>query len=472
MSRLSLRAVWTTVAILLLASIPAFSDSQVRSVRLSFVEGGVQITHGVDLQLEKAMLNLPITQGAQLRTSQDGRAEVEFESGSTIRLGANSSVEFPQLVLRDSGGKASSVEISKGTVYVDFSGAKNDEFVLQFGKEKIALTHSAHVRVGVGDDGASVAVLKGDIQIEGPSGTLQVKKNQTGSFDFANDDRATLAKDVAEEPLDAWDKQQSDYHVRYASNSYQSYSPYAYGTADMAYYGNFFNAPGYGMMWQPYFVGVGWDPFMDGAWAFSPGWGFGWVSAYPWGWTPYHYGTWVFLPTYGWAWQPGGVWTGWYTQPRVLNPPNGFMVPQAPATGTHTLIVNRGTGSTAVSGNKVVIRNNSAGLGVPRGQVNNLAKASQQVQTRGTVTEHVHTQSSPAMTTSSSSQPSMVPQSGSSRPMPSASIPRPAPSSHSESSSRPAPAPSGGRPPREECGAGALARQSPRANASTGDNPS
>jgi hypothetical protein len=447
MSHLSLRAVLITVAVFLLASVPAFSDSQVRTVRLSYIEGGVQIARGSAQQFEKAMVNLPITQSTQLRTAQDGRAEVEFENGRTIRLAPNSAIEFPQLVLRDSGGKASSVVVNKGTIYVDFSAEKNDEFVVQFAKEKLALSHSAHLRVGMNNDGATVAVFKGDIQIEGPSGSLQVKKNQTGTFDFANDDHATLAKNIEREPLDGWDKQQTDYHVRYASNSYQTYSPYAYGTADMAYYGNFFNAPGYGMMWQPYFVGAGWDPFMDGAWAFSPGWGFGWVSAYPWGWTPYHYGTWVFLPGYGWGWQPGGAWTGWYAQPRVMNPPRGFTVPQAP-TGTRTLIVNRGTGLTTGSGNKVVIRNNSAGLGVPRGQVNNLAKVSQQVQARGTATERVHTAPTsappPMMTSSGRAEggrgPSPSPRA--SQPMPRSSSPSPAPSS------RPAPSMGGGRPQR------------------------
>jgi hypothetical protein len=445
MSHLSLRAVLIAVAVFPLASVPAFSDSQVRTVRLSYVEGGVQIARGSAQQFDRAMVNLPITQNTQLRTAQDGRAEVEFEDGSTIRIAPNSSIQFPQLVLRDSGGKASSVEIAKGTVYVDLSAEKNDELALQFGKEKIDITRSVHLRIAVSNDGASVAVFKGDIQVEGPSGSLLVKKNQTDIIDFANNDHETLAKNVEQLPLDAWDKQQTDYHVRYSSNSYQSYSPYAYGTADMSYYGNFFNAPGYGMMWQPYFVGAGWDPFMDGAWAFNPGFGFGWVSAYPWGWTPYHYGTWVFLPGNGWAWQPGGAWTGWYIQPRVTNPPHGFTVPQAP-TGTRTLIVSRGTGLTPVSGNKVVIRNNSAGLGVPRGQVNNLAKVSQQVQTRGTVTERVHTApvsaSGPVMTSSGRSAGSMGRSSGASQPMPRTSSPSPAPSS------RPGPPAGGGRPPR------------------------
>jgi len=449
-----LRSILLTIASFLLASAPAFSDSQVRSVRLSYVEGSVQIAHA-DGQFDKAMVNLPITQDTHLRSNDDARAEVEFEDGSTLRIAPNSSVEFPQLLLRDSGAKASYVEIRKGTAYVDFSGEKKDEFVLQFGKEKIALERPAHLRIEIADDGTSVAVFKGGVEVEGSSGTLRVKKNQTGTFDPSGAQQ--LVKDIEEASLDAWDKQQSDYHVRYASNSYTQYSPYAYGTADLAYYGNFFNAPGYGRCWQPYFVGMGWDPFMDGAWSFYPGWGFGWVSAYPWGWVPYHYGTWVFLPGNGWAWQPGGVWTGWYTAPHILNPPNGFRTPKAPTSGTHTLIVSRGSGPTTFSGNKAVIRNNSAGLGIPRGQVNNLAKASHELQARGTVTERVHAPAAaPAMTTSARGDAGMGRGSQGSHPTssqstsrtsspastPRMSSPPPAPSSH------PAPAPSVGRGPR------------------------
>jgi hypothetical protein len=392
MSRTSFRALQLTVTTLffLLASLPALADSQVRIVRLSYIEGSVQIDRGTG-QYEKAMMNLPISQGTKLRTA-GGRAEVEFEDGSTIRITPESTIEFPQLSLRDSGGKVSTVDIKKGTAYVDYSNSKNDEFSVVFGHEKVVLSRSARLRVGIDDTDAAVAVFKGDVQIENPSGTFAVKKNQTANFDSSDNDRYKLAKNIDEEPFDAWDKQQSDFHVRYASNSYNSYSPYAYGTSDLSYYGNFFNEPGYGMMWQPYFAGAGWDPFMNGAWAFSPGAGFGWVSAYPWGWTPYHYGTWVFLPGNGWAWRPGGAWTTWYSRPQLLNAPQNFAVPQAPTAGRTTVVVNRGPMSTFAnqSGSKLVIRNNSAGLGVRRGEINNLGKVSQQVQTRGTVTEHVH----------------------------------------------------------------------------------
>ena len=107
----------------------------------------------------------------------------------------------------------------------------------------------------------------------------------------------------SESPLDSWDKEASSYHDQYAKNNS---SPYGYGVSDMNYYGTYSSVPGYGMMWQPYFTGVGWDPFMDGAWGFYPGFGYMFASAYPWGWMPYRYGNWALRPRdIGWRWQPG-----------------------------------------------------------------------------------------------------------------------------------------------------------------------
>ena len=426
----------------LIASLSAMADSHARIVRLSYIEGGVQISHGAAGAYEKAIVNLPITEGAKLKTA-DGRAEVEFEDGSTLRIVADTTIEFSQLSLSDSGAKVSEVKVTSGTAYVNFNGSKNDEFSISFEGKKIALDRAAHLRIILGDEDSSLAVFKGLVRVDGPSGTVEVKKNQTISFDL-DSNQYQVAKNVEETPYDSWNDQQNEYHTRYAAKSYNNYSPYAYGTTDLSYYGNFFNAPGYGMMWQPYLAGVGWDPFMDGAWAFNSGFGFGWVSAYPWGWTPYHYGTWVFLPGYGWAWQPGGLWHPWYSQPVVRNAPKSFVAPHAPASGTSTVVVNRGPASTFV-GNRLIVRNNSAGLGVPRGQFGNMAKVSHQAQERGVVSQRVPMQPVPMR----SSEPRMgnAGARGGSSSRASQPMPRSAPMPRSTGMSVPSSHPSGGAPP-------------------------
>ena len=376
-----------------LSALPSLADSQARIVRLSDVQGGVQIDRNTGLGYEKAFLNLPVTQGVKIQTKVSGRAVVEFEDGGTLRVAPESVVEFTQLSLRDSGTKVSAVGMQEGTIYLNFASVSGNEFTLTFGHEKLTLTHPARLRVSIGDTDAKVAVFNGDVQVAAPSGTVEVSKNQTVTFDLADQDRSKLAKNVEPAAYDEWDKQQDQYEQRYTKAAYSSYSPYAYGTSDLSYYGSFFNVAGYGMLWQPYFVGAGWDPFMAGAWAYYPGFGYSWVSGYPWGWTPYHYGGWAYLPPYGWVWEPGGSWAGFNGIPVVSNPPANFQQPQAPGSpGQRIITVNRGPQAALMGGasSKLAIRNNSAGLGIPRGEVANLHELSQTVEKKGFATAHVY----------------------------------------------------------------------------------
>jgi len=247
-----------------LLAVPALAESQARIVRLSDVQGTVEIDKNTGLGFENAFLNLPITQGTQLKTLQNGRAEVEFEDGSTLRLTPDSTIEFSTLGLSDSGKHISEINLVEGMAYVNWLGKSGDEFTLNFSREKIALDHAAHFRVDTSTEAANLAVFKGDIEVDGPGGKLMVAKNKTATFDAADNDKSTLANNITPAPLDSWDKESIAYHDQYAKNNS---SPYGYGAADLGYYGAYTNVPGYGMMWQPYFTGIGWDPFMDGAWS-------------------------------------------------------------------------------------------------------------------------------------------------------------------------------------------------------------
>jgi hypothetical protein len=304
-----------------------------------------------------------------------------------LRIAPETVVEFQQLSLRDSGAKLSSIHVQEGTAYVNYLGAKDDEFTLTFSHEKVVLAHPAHLRISMGDTDAAVAVLKGDAEVTSPSGSTQVARNQTAFFDLTDKDHYKLVKDLEPGAYDAWDKQQDQYQQTYAANSSQSgYSPYSYGMTDLNYYGTYNNYPGYGTLWQPYFAGAGWDPFMNGAWAYYPGAGYSWVSGYPWGWTPYHTGSWVFVPSYGWGWQPGGSWTALNTTPRYSNAPANFRAPEPPSqTAQRTVLVSRGPEPAQLgkSSNRVQIVSNSAGLGIPPGGIKNLSALSLAVQHAG-----------------------------------------------------------------------------------------
>src|SRR5882672_2800718 len=155
----------TLVGALLVAS--ASAESKARIVRLSEVQGSVQMDRGTGDGFDKTFLNMPVVEGSRLKTGDDGRAEVEFEDGSALRVVPNSEVEFTRLSLGDDGQKLSTVQLVAGLAYVNYRGKSADEFTLNFGRESVSLTEPAHFRVGVGTDYATLAAIKGQFNGRG-----------------------------------------------------------------------------------------------------------------------------------------------------------------------------------------------------------------------------------------------------------------------------------------------------------------
>ena len=359
-----------------LLALPALADSQARIVRLSDVQGSVQIDKNTGMGFENAFLNLPVTQGVQVQTRDNGRAEIEFEDGSTLRLAPNTKVEFNTLGLNDSGKHISVVNLVEGMAYINWLGKSGDDFTLNFSRETVELSRPAHFRVETSPAESKFAVFKGDVEITGPSGKVEVGKKKMVTIDASDGDKYTLAKNIEAAPLDSWDKEAAEYHQQYARNNN---SPYGYGLSDLNYYGGYQNVAGYGMLWQPYFTGVGWSPFADGAWSFYPGFGYTYVSSYPWGWLPYRYGNWMFVPGFGWMWQPG-AWNSLTMVPRYIGTaPVAFRAPVRPTGSVGTVAVGRGPAVSAVTPSRVMVNSGSAGMGIPRGSMANLGRVNSQV---------------------------------------------------------------------------------------------
>jgi hypothetical protein len=378
------------------------ANSKVRIVRLSEVKGAVQMDRQTGKGFEGAMANLPVVEGSKLKTA-DGVAEVEFEDNSTVRLGLNSEVAFPKLELLPSGAKSSSITVLQGTVYVSLINTKGNEFTVKFGQQTVSLPPDSHVRLQLTPTEANLAVLHGEALVDAPSGPTSVGKNKTMTFNLAAENPPVIAKNVAEQPLDKWDSDAMQYHKSFANASSFGNAPYSYGINDMNYYGSFVGGCG-GSMWRPYFTSASWDPFGSGAWAYYPSAGYSWVSPYPWGWTPYHYGSWSFCQGVGWGWQPGGAWMGlannsFYGQPGQQGFQNSFggtrpRPPVHPPTANESSLVGVNLKSMPASAlgpkDTFVFRNNSAGLGVPRGSLGKLNSFSGQTAQHGVATTNVY----------------------------------------------------------------------------------
>src|ERR1700721_587365 len=147
LSRSKLNVAVLAVSLCLLVSVPALRDSQARIGRLSDVQGSVQIDKNTGLGFENAFLNLPITQGAQLRTRDNGRAEIEFEDGSTLRLTPNTSIDFSTLGVSDSGKHTSVINLAEGMAYVNWLGKGGDQTSLNFSRAQILIDGPGQRRV-------------------------------------------------------------------------------------------------------------------------------------------------------------------------------------------------------------------------------------------------------------------------------------------------------------------------------------
>jgi hypothetical protein len=369
----------------------------VRIVRLSQANGDVQLDRQTGHGLEAAFANLPITQGGRLRTG-DGVAEVEFEDNSSLRLTPNSLVEFPVLSAKPDGTRSSTVHVVQGEIYASMAKDKAGNLNVTFGKETLALGPASHIALNLTGNQPRLDVLDGTVQAVNGATTTTVSHKKGLLFDPANSAPPTLVSRNDKGDYDDWDKRAVEYHQRLAPSANSSYgaTPYAYGLADMNYYGSFANVGGCGSMWRPYLVGAAWSPYSNGVWAYYPSAGYSWVSPYPWGWTAFHSGNWNYCGG-GWGWQPGSQWNGLSNAPAVVNPavaklpsrlttlrpPLGKPRPVGPTmveVSQKPLVVSKMNGE-----NTFVFQKDSAGLGVPRGTFGKLNRISSGVVQHGSV---------------------------------------------------------------------------------------
>ena len=284
--------------------------SNIRIVRLSFVEGNVQYQRpGQDW--EDARLNLPIQEGFAIRTA-DGFAEVEFEDSLTLHLATNAEVDFTGLTLQN-GGRITKFSVPQGTAIISAKLKREDAVSVATPNLNLNVPRNGRFRVDASPTGSWVMVFHGKVEAQSASGTPSfVSTGHTLHLDASGSGSVEVAGNPPQDDFDKWVSHREDAVnvARSETSSVLGTNTYTEGYADLYNYGTWSNIPGYGAGWMPYGVGLGWMPFMDGQWQFMGGMGWNWMSGEPWGWLPYHFGSWVNSPGIGWAWLPVGA-TSW-----------------------------------------------------------------------------------------------------------------------------------------------------------------
>src|SRR5579875_2521634 len=84
-----------------------------RLARFSYVEGNVTWRPGPSTDWSYASVNLPMRQGAQVWVTDGGRAEIQFDDGSLLRLGGGALATL-QTLYSDSQGEFTQIVLTNG----------------------------------------------------------------------------------------------------------------------------------------------------------------------------------------------------------------------------------------------------------------------------------------------------------------------------------------------------------------------
>jgi len=309
-------------ALLLIVLVLPFSlladTSHIRIVRLSLVQGDVRFTQSFHKDpmtdssavWERAPLNLPIRQGYALSTDE-GRAEVEFESGAMAFLNAHSVLEFYDLSLED-GSRITRLVLRQGTGIFYVNPAAEEYFSVTGGDFTVEANGRTEFRLDNFDDGSTVQVEKGHVSALLSNKPTPLEKGQSYTVHASNPKNPEIARLSDNDDFDSWVSGRIDNVVTATNYSslYMNSPNYTSGFSDLYTYGNWYSLGGFGYGWRPFGAAFGWSPFTYGDWFDDPSFGWSFIGSAPWGWLPYHYGGWVFSPSYGWVWAPSGFGGG------------------------------------------------------------------------------------------------------------------------------------------------------------------
>jgi FecR protein len=291
--------------------------SHVRVVRVSYVSGTIAIKRPTSTEWTKAMVNTPVQEGFALSTSSNSFTEVEFENGSTARLGELSRVNFTQLAMDSDGNKINHLTLEGGYATFHFQPEHKDLYSVNVDDVTISPHANAEFRTDLDGEQLRVVVFNGSVTIATPSGTRKLGKDEALTLNTRTEVASNIQHGIQKDAWDRWVESRDTQAQLAQKDSAVGLNGSLYGWSDLDAYGDWAFFPGYGYGWAPY-EPTGWSPYSMGMWDSYPAFGWTWIGGEPWGWLPYHYGLWNYDAMFGWFWMPGsfGMWSpalvDWY----------------------------------------------------------------------------------------------------------------------------------------------------------------
>jgi len=308
--------------------------SHVRVVRLSYLSGTVAVKRPKSTEWAKAIVNTPIQEGYAVSTSANSFAEVEFENGSTARLGELSEINFTQLAMNATGDKLNRLALEQGYATFHFLPEHGDVYEVKARSATFTPDGKSEFRTDMDYGRLRAEVFSGSVEVAAGGKTAKLGKDKILDYNANATEAFNITHGITKDSWDAWTEARDKQTVLALNDQAVGPRGPMYGWSDLNAYGEWANIPGYGLGWAPY-ESFGWSPYLAGLWNWYPSFGWTWISGEPWGWLPYHYGLWNYDASMGWFWMPGDefdFWSpalvSWYMGPGWIGwAPYGAIVP-------------------------------------------------------------------------------------------------------------------------------------------------
>ncbi len=339
------KAVFGAILIVAAAGIVAADNYKVVNIakdlyfgHISYIEATPEGTDPVVLregsaEPEQAVLNLPIGPGDTVRTSGDRRCEVQFDTGTIVRLDFATEVRVETILAGSlsTTGELSVLTLGRGRVYVMYKEYNRREmFQILTPNAAVKMKHNSVALISTASDGTTETQVRyGRAQVLfGPAekrlDDRAVKKGER--LIVLADHQFELAAAIGDTAFELWNTEINAHFdalhegLTAIPKPIQKLPPAVFYFAQ--FYGNRYGEwlwdDFYGYVWRPFIDNGaypwGWSPYYAGRWSYAGGQMF-WVPQEPWGWIPYHLGIWQWDKKHGWVWLPGSMfapaWVAW-----------------------------------------------------------------------------------------------------------------------------------------------------------------
>ncbi len=284
-------------------------------------------------EAEVAVLNFPLAPGDIIRTTERRRCEIQFDTGTIIRLDVATELKIETILAQSlsSSKKLTNFVLNKGQVYIMYKRYRIPEiFQVITPTAAVKMKNRTVTMINVREDEST------DIQVKlgrayvvyGPDEqNIDEKKiKKLGKLTITKKHQALEGEYKEDVDFELW----NEWVNTNFEDLHEGVSPipkpiHRYPKAVIYFAQKYSNLYGEwvwddfcGYVWRSsyndYYPWGNWQPYYYGSWRELNGQLF-WVPEEKWGWVPYHLGVWLWSKKYGWVWMPGSAfapaWATW-----------------------------------------------------------------------------------------------------------------------------------------------------------------